>query len=69
MTSERVIKEAPVPVAHGWRVDEGRTPHEGRGIMNRFVSDAFVSWADSEGYFPCTVRLSNGQIIIVRAKK
>ena len=69
MTSERVIKEAPVPVRLWWNRIAGMCmasaprvylPAEG----NEWIYRPYLS----DGY-SFTVELSNGQTVIVRAKK
>lgn len=62
------VREAPFPVAHGWKQDGFETPHRDRRLAERFSMKMFVEWADSE-FLPCRVLLSNGQTVIVRAKK
>ena len=70
MTSERVIKEAPVPVRHTWGVAGFRGKADGffdHAIAERFSDKEAVNL--QRGCFPCWIELSNGQVVIVRAKK
>lgn len=71
MTSERVIKEAPVPVRWAWLFEEeGMLPSWALTLSG----DKWWMKLDRKGWrqlsFPrFQVLLSNGQIVIVRAKK
>lgn len=70
MTSERVIKEAPVPVRHTWMVAGFSGKFDGffdRKIAERFCDKEMVE--SQMDFFPCWVELSNGQTVIVRGKK
>lgn len=66
MTSERVIKEAPVPVRWGWIIDGWKAPsiwNEQRDIpVESVLRGVDEKWT-------LVVTLSNGQTVIVRAKK
>lgn len=70
MTSERVIKEAPVPVRHTWGAAGFRGKSDGffdHEIAERFCDKEMVYL--QRDCFPCWVELSNGQTVIVRGKK
>lgn len=64
------VREAPVPVRHTWGVAGFRGKSDGffdPAIAERFCDKETVYLQGD--CFPCWVELSNGQIVIVMAKK
>lgn len=69
MTSERVIKEAPVPVRLWWNSIGGMCMASAPRVYFSAEGNEWIYSTDLSDDSSFTVELSNGQTVIVRAKK
>lgn len=69
MTSERVIKEAPVPVRFWWNKIMGASMNSASRVYFSVEGNDWIFNPDISDDSSFTVELSNGQTVIVRGKK